>query len=196
MKPKDSKYENCIILLMGIAGTGKRTVGAAISKMANFKFVHHHSWTDPILNLLGNDSLVWWDLDEKGWKKINDARDVIFSTIADVSPKNFNFIITYEMLDKDPYHQIFYEKVTEIVKKRNAIFLPVRLICDEEEIVNRVQSEDRKKYFKTLDVNLIRKRVQEQSVYYSNHPNELTINNTSKTPEQVGEIIFDWLDKL
>ena len=157
MKNHHNIYENCIILLMGFAGTGKRTIGEELSKQANFRFVHHHAWTDPILNLLGNNSEVWWDLNEQGWKKINEVRDVIFSTIANVSPKDFNFIITYELIDKDPYHKIFYDKVLEIVEKRNAHFLPVRLICEEEELVARVQAEDRKKYLKRQILSLFEK---------------------------------------
>ena len=196
MKHNHITHENCIVLLMGIAGAGKRTVGEALSKMTHFKFVPCDSWMDPILYLLGNDASIMWALDEKGWHKLNDARDVIFSTIADVCPKTSNFIITFEMLDKDPYHQIFYDKVVEIVEKRQAIFVPVRLICDENELVNRVVAEDRKKHFKTGDVNLVRKRVREQSVFYSNHSNELTINNTNKTPQQVVKLIVEHLDQI
>lgn len=51
------------------------------------------------------------------------------------------------LFDKDPYHQIYFDKVLSAVKKRQANFIPVRLICDEAELVERVLSEDRKQYW-------------------------------------------------
>ena len=100
-----------IILLMGIAGTGKNTIGEEISKQgASFKLAHHHAWIDPILKLLNNNAAAaWQSLDEKGWGALNQARDVIFHTIAEVCPKESNFIITYEMLADNPYHQEFFD---------------------------------------------------------------------------------------
>jgi aminoglycoside 6'-N-acetyltransferase len=139
---------------------------------------------------------VWWNLTEKGWQKLNEVRDVILSTIADVCPANSSFIITYELIDQDPYHKIFYEKVYEMVKKRNAIFLPVRLICDEDELLERVRAEDRKQFLKTSDIDLMRTRSREKSVFYSGHLNEITIKNTDLTPEQVSDLIIRQLDLL
>jgi aminoglycoside 6'-N-acetyltransferase len=181
---------------MGFAGSGKRTVGETLSKETDFKLVHHHAWIDPILNLLGNDSSVWWELNEQGWDKINQTRDIIFSTIADICPLKSNFIITYEMIDQDPYHQAFYKKVIEVVEKRHSYFLPVRLLCDESELATRVVSNDRKKYFKTSDTELIRSRVRNKQVFITNHPHEITINNTNKSPQDVGKFIISALKNI
>ncbi|MFO8671966.1 hypothetical protein SC848_01050 [Legionella pneumophila serogroup 1] len=52
--------KNNIILLMGIAGTGKRTIGEEIVAQDNtFRLAHHHDWIDPILKLLGSDASVF-----------------------------------------------------------------------------------------------------------------------------------------
>lgn len=41
--------QNIMILLMGIAGIGKKTIGEAITKRdSSFKLAHHHAWIDPI----------------------------------------------------------------------------------------------------------------------------------------------------
>ena len=189
-------HENTIILLMGIAGSGKRTVGEALRHLDNsFKLVHQHTaWVDPILNLLGDDSSVWWSLTADGWQKINEARDVILSTIADVCPKSSNFIITFEMWDKDPYHLEFYKKVLNVVKKRDALFVPVRLICDENNLVSRIQEKDRRHYFKTHDPELAKQRFKEKTVFYSNHKNELTLDISNISPENAAEEILKHID--
>lgn len=65
-----------MVLLMGFAASGKRTVGEALCKETGFTFVHHHAWMDPILNLLGQDASVFLRLNESAWGKINEAREV------------------------------------------------------------------------------------------------------------------------
>lgn len=189
----DIKLENCLVLLMGLPGSGKKTVGEALVKNSNFRIAT--DWYDPILKLLGDDYQVMWNLNEEAWKKLNAADDLILSTIADVCPKTSNFVLTQMMFDKDPYHQIFYDKVLAVIKKRQSHFFPVRLLCDENELIKRVQAEDRKNYFKTRDVALSRDRSRGVEVFYSQHPNEITIDNTHKNPEDVADIIIEHMRK-
>ena len=136
------------------------------------------------------------DLNAESWKKLNAADDLILSTIADVCPKENSYVITQMMFDQDPYHQIFYDKVLSVVEKRKAHFFPIRLLCDEDELTKRVQSEDRKKYLKTRDVELSRSRSREKAVFYSHHSNEITINSTHKTPDEVADIIIGHIQTI
>lgn len=196
MNDEKKPFENCLVLLMSFPGAGKKTVGEALAKKTHFILTHHHEWVDLILKLLGDDYQVMWDLDAKGWEKLNAADDLILSTMADVCPKEKSYIITQMMFDQDPYHQIFYDKVLSVVEKRKAHFFPVRLLCDEEELIKRVQSEDRKNFFKTRDAELSRSRSREKEVFYSRHPNEMTIDNTHKLPDEVADMIIDHMQNL
>lgn len=183
-----------MIILMGIAGTGKKTIGEAIIQQDNhFKLAHHHTWLDPILKLLGDDDQIWWSLDEKGWDAINKAHDLILNTIADVCPKDSSFVITAELLANNAFHQQYFNKVLEVAKKRGAVLTPVRLICELDELLNRVQNDERLAYFKTRDVELIKKRFHEEEVFFSQLPNEYTINVTHLTPKEAGEKILKWV---
>src|SRR5690348_3030400 len=104
--------KNNIILLMGIAGCGKMTIGEAIVKQnPSFKLVTPDSSFGSILKLLGNNDKVMNSLNEKGWSAVNQALDVTLYTIADVCPKDSNFVITSEMLSNNPYHQNYFERV-------------------------------------------------------------------------------------
>ncbi len=189
--------KNTIILLMGIAGSGKMTISNAIKKQDNnFKLTSSDSWSDPILKLLGDDEAIWWALDEKGWNAINQARDVILNTMADVCPPDSNFVICQEMLANNPYHQDFYNKVISVVEKRNAIFLPVRLICELDELLRRVQHTDRAAYYKTRDVELIKKRFTEDQVFFSDNPNEYTLDVTHLTSEKSATTIIAQMTEL
>lgn len=196
MNDEKRQFKNCLVLLMSFPGAGKKTVGQALAKKTNFKLAHDSDWIDPILKLLGDDYQVMWNLDAEAWKKLNAADDLILSTIADVCPKESSYVITQMMFDQDPYHQIFYDKVLSVVEKRKAHFFPIRLLCDEHELNKRVQSEDRKKYFKTRDAKLSNSRSHEKAVFYSHYPNEITINNTYKTADEVADIIIDHIQKM
>ena len=184
---------NNIILLMGIAGTGKMTIGEAIIKQnANFKLVTPDSAIDPVLKLLGDNAQVMWSLDEKGWAAVNQALDVILYTIAEVCPKESNFIITSEMLADNPYHQNYFERVQHAATKRAAKLIPVRLICELDELLERVQNNSRLAYFKTRDPELIKKRFAEEKVFFSKMPNEFTLDVTHLTPDDSAKKIMQW----
>jgi len=135
------------------------------------------------------------DLDAKDWEKLNAADDLILSSIADIAPKQNSYVIPQMMFDQNPYHQTFYNKVLAVVKKRKANFFTVRLVCEEQELGKRVQSEERKKYLKTMDVELSIRRSREKTVFYSHHPNEITIDNTSKSPSEAADIIIEHIQK-
>lgn len=184
---------NNIILLMGIAGTGKMTIGETIVKQnPHFKLVTPDSSLSPVLNLLGDNEQVWWSLNEKGWAAVNQALDVTLYTIAEVCPKESNFVITSEMLADNPYHQNYFERVQHTAMKRGARLTPVRLICELDELLKRVQNNNRLTYFKTRDVELIKKRFSEEQVFFSRLPNELTLDVTHLTPDTSASKILQW----
>src|SRR3990167_1953789 len=185
--------ENCFILLMGFPGVGKRTIGEALARKTNARFTGNHDLYDPILKLFGNDYQAMWNLTPEMWEKLNAVQDLYLSTIADVCARDDSFIFTEMMFDQDPYHQIFYKKVLGVVKKRGAHFFPVRLICDEDELAKRVVSDDRKQFsnFKTRDTELSRKRSREEQAFYSHHENEITIDNTNLSADNVSDKIIE-----
>ncbi|MDP3560973.1 MAG: hypothetical protein Q8R83_02195 [Legionellaceae bacterium] len=197
-----SHQPSCIILLMGIAGTGKKTIGDAIIRQDKaFKLAHHHDWVDPVLKLFDDDchnddtASVWYSLDEKGWNALNAARKVIFDTIANVCAPESSFVITYEMLANNIYHQALFNEVVELTHIRQARFIPVRLICDLDELLKRVTGDSRKKYYKTHDTTLIRERFTNDQVFSSHLASEYTLNVTNLTPEEAASHILQWCQK-
>ena len=197
MSNKKIQLTNCFVLLMGFPGVGKRTIGEALARKTNARFTHHHELYDPIFKLFCNDYEDQWNLTSQMWEKLNEAQAVYFGALADVCSRDDSFIYTEMMLDKDPYHQIDYKKILDVVKKRNAHFFPIRLICDEDELLERVQSNDRKEYseFKTRDPDLSRKRSRELDVFYSHHENEMTIDNTNLSADAVADKIVEFILK-
>ncbi len=185
---------NNIILLTGIAGTGKMTIGETIVKQnPHIKLAIPDIWFGPVLKLLGDNEQVMWSLDEKGWAAVNQALDVMLYTIAEVCSKESNFVITSEMLADNPYHQNFFERIQHAATKRAATLTPVRLLCELNELLFRVQNKSRSAYFKTRDVELIKKRFTEEQVFFSKMPNEFTLDVTHLTPDESAANIMQWV---
>lgn len=182
---------------MGIAGSGKMTIGQAIIQQnPSFKLVTPESSFGSILKLLGEpsyDDKVMWSLDKKGWAAVNQALDVTLYTIAEVCPAESNFVITSEMLANNPYHQSYFDRVQAAATKRGATLTPVRLICELDELLDRVQNQSRLGNFKTRNIELIKKRFSENEVFYSRLPNEFTLNVTNLLPNESAKKILEWV---
>lgn len=91
-----------------------------------------------LFNLVNQDGIT--PLPEAVWEKSGKICDVVFETMKELSPQNFSFVITQEMIDGDDYPKVFYKRVYQLVSDRNATFVPVRLECDESELVDRVRN--------------------------------------------------------
>ena len=92
----DRTYSNCIVLLMGFAGTGKLTIAKELAKYPNFRLVDNHTCINPIFNLITQEGVT--PLSESAWRKAGKICDVIFETMLKLSPSHFSFVITQEMM--------------------------------------------------------------------------------------------------
>ena len=77
--------------------------------------------------------------------------------------------------------------------KRAAILTPVRIVCELDELLKRVRNESRASYFKTRDVEHIKRRFAKSKVFSSHFPNEFTLDVTHLTPNEAAENIFEWV---
>lgn len=84
------------------------------------------------------------------------------------------------------------KRIKKLADIRNATFIPVRLICELEELLKRLCSHERKKYYKTQNVQLIKQRYSNTEVFQSRLKNELTIDVSSLSPEESAHKIISW----
>ncbi len=198
LKPSDEesvkKYKNCIVLLMGFAGTGKLTVARELARQPYFRLVDNHTWNNPVFNLITQDGFT--PLTEAVWQKSGKICDVIFETIYELSPAHFSFAFTQEMIEGDEYPNFFYNRLSQLSQERKSIFLPVRLLCDESELIKRVQIIERQSLYKTIDPERASFLSCQREVFYSHHPNELAVDITIKKPAEAVKIILNKLDAL
>ncbi len=86
-------------------------------------------------------------------------RDAVFDTIAHVCPRETNFVINEELREDNEWHKKFYTRIEQMAQEKQATLVPIRLICDLPVLLERLVSEDRKKYiFKPRDAQEIKER--------------------------------------
>lgn len=185
---------NVIIYLIAFAGTGKLTIAKELSSRINARIVDNHLINNPIFSLISLDGKT--PLPELVWDKVAQVREAVFTTIEEASPKDFNFIFTNELLESSEADKSIYYRVAAIAKKRNSIFVPVRLVCDIEELAKRVNSPERISSFKMTDIFSTREKFAKEKLFMPDAPYAFSIDITNLTPQESAEEIISVLKTL
>lgn len=186
--------KNSIIYLIGFAGTGKLTIAKEIIAKSNIKLVSNHLINNPVLSLIHADGKT--PLPSQVWKNIAIIRDVVFDTITNLSPADYSFVFTNELIEGNKTDLEIYRKIENITVRRGSMFLPVRLTCDEDELCKRVITEERKINHKMIDANATRRQFRESKVFIPDHPNTFTLDVTHLTAKQARDAILKRLNEL
>jgi predicted kinase len=183
---------NLLIYLIGFAGVGKYTIAKALSESLEARIVDNHYVNNPIFGLIAQDGVtplppgIW----TPGiWTQVLKVREAILETIATLSPKDWNFILTNE-LTEDEEDEKLYRDVLEVAKRRSATFIPVRLTCETDELCWRITMPERRARMKDSDPHRARFKSQTYTVYQPKHPNTLELEVTTLSPEEAASAIL------
>jgi hypothetical protein len=130
-----------VLCLVGFPGVGKLTIARILARMTGAVLVDNHWINDPILKLVTNQGSI--AVSEAVWPQIAKVREAVLETIATLSPRTNSYIFTYAGADEDPGDRKTFEDYEAVARRRGSRFFPVRLLCDEEELVRRIQSTER-----------------------------------------------------
>lgn len=180
-------YPNTCVLLLGFAGTGKLTIAQALAPIIGAKIVDNHWINNPIFGLVETDGQT--PLPASIWDQIQKVREAVLDTIATLSRANSSFIFTYVGIDGDPYDRRSYELMLRAAEKRNAMFVPVRLICSETELARRIIMPERKDKLKESDAFAAIRRNRTLKVLDPKHINQMTLDVTDFSAIEAAQAI-------
>jgi len=170
-----------ILYLIGKPGTGKYTIASEIAK-DGYIISDNQLNNNPIFALLKYDGLT--QIPEFAWDSISGIRNSVFDFLCN-EPNN-NYVLTNVLLDSEGDYRLF-DQVLEVARKRNSIFVPVKLLISKEENVRRIQNEDRLLKYKSIDVN---DAYSDQSLINIEHPNLLTLDVTELNAQDAARAIL------
>jgi hypothetical protein len=111
------------------------------------------------------------------WPLVARVRGAVLEAIATFAPHERSFIFTYAGADEDPADHNSFEEYRDVAKRRGARFVPVRLLCNENESVRRIQSPGRSGQ-KLVNPEEAISNVQSYTVLDPRMPNALTFDVT------------------
>ncbi len=147
--------ENVIVYLVGPPGVGKYTVGKLVAERLAAKLLDNHFWTNPILEVVEPDGSA---LPAGVWDRANDVMSAVLETVALFGPAGRNYVLTHAVSDPGghPIDWIMAGQILWVAERRRASLLVVRLACGEEQLRERISSEERRRRFKTTDAGQAR----------------------------------------
>lgn len=175
--------DNTIILLMGFAGTGKYTIGRALSDRTGAKLVDNHLINNPIFTVVDADGVN--PLPAPVWDKVKRIRRLVYEAIRELAPPRLSFIFTMELRQSNPKDHAAFIELKKLAEARRSLFIPIRLLCDVEELCRRVVSAERAGRLKEMSPERARKKFLEDAVLNPKHPHLRTIDVTEKSASGV-----------
>jgi hypothetical protein len=181
-----------LFLLIGFAGTGKLTVARALrdrlaGEREQVRLVDNHYINNPIFRLIDADGEK--PLPPSAWDRVGEVRDAVLRTIEELSPKSWSFIFTNDLIDR-PEERSYVHRLAQLADRRKSIFVPVRLLCEVEELCLRIVSPERKALMKSIDAKWVRRRVSTEEVLDPGLSNTITLDITSMQPEDTADRIL------
>ena len=182
---------NVFVLLLGFPGVGKLTIARELGRQLPARVIDNHWINNPVLALLDDDG--YGTLPEAVWEQTARVRQAILDTIATLCDPGASFIFTNAGIQGDARSVASYHQVKDAADRRQALFLPVRLVCDEEELVRRVASPERRDRLKSVDTEAARLRSRTAAVLDPGHPDGLTLDVTRSSAAESARSIYDRL---
>ena len=188
------KLENTIVALIGFAGTGKYTIARELCELTGAKLIDNHLINNPIFKVVNADGIT--PLPPGIWDKVKNVRAIVYEAIRELSPPRLSFVFTIELFESSTGDQRAFVDLEQLAADRSSLFVPVRLICDVEELCRRVADPTRVQMMKSISPELARKKSVNETVLNSNHPNILTIDVTQKAARESADAILAHVEKL
>lgn len=179
---------NTMIYLLGFPGTGKYTIAKEIVKQEPaIRLIDNHLINNPLFSLIKQDGTT--PLPDRIWRNIGKIWEVVFDTMIHASEPEYSFIMTNALLECNPEDRAWVEKVHDVAKTRNALFVPVRLHVDIEENKRRIVTQDRKNRLKQIDTEAPARYAKKGVVSVTN-PNLLDLEVTKLSATKAAQGII------
>jgi shikimate kinase len=179
---------NTIVVLIGFAGTGKYTIGRELADRMGAKLIHNHLINNSLFTAINADGVT--PLPPGIWSKITKIRHVVYEVIRELSPPDLNFIFTVQLVESDPLDAQAFADLVELAAARKSLLVPIRLVCDVDELCRRVVNPSRVPMLKQISAESTRQTVATKALLNPQHQNLKTIDVTNMSAGESATAIF------
>lgn len=186
--------QNTIIHLIGFSGIGKYTIAKELVALSGARLVDNHLVNNPVFSVI--DLRNGGTLDENVWEQTRQVRHIVIDTIRTISPQDYSFIFTNCLLQSDPDDHKVLNEIQELAASRSGHYVPVRLLCSEEENIRRKSHSQRLERMKPVNTSGTPRVHAEEEVIHIDHPNLLELDVTHLSVQEAVEKIMQHCAKL
>lgn len=184
----EPQISNTFLYIVGFAGAGKLTIAHAFAKQVDAIIVDNHWINNPIFGLIDPDGKT--ALPEAVWTQVWRVHEAVMETIATLAKPGRNFVFTHDGIEGEPYDRDKYDAIRSAAQRRGARVVPVRLLCDGEELARRILSPGRAERFKSTNASTARSRGARETVLDPKTPETLTLDVTHRSAEESAAAII------
>ncbi|OMQ43776.1 chloramphenicol phosphotransferase [Ensifer sp. 1H6] len=175
------------VLLMGFPGVGKLTIANELRSLVSAKVIDNHWFNNPIFRLLDDDGMT--PLPNGISEYTGRIRQVVLDAIVAYSPPSANFIFTQALVQGNQGSIRTFEQIAGAARQCAAPLIPIRLLCDEDELARRVSTPTRREQLKSIDARASRERSRKALVFDPQHPFAADLDVTSKSAKASAKAI-------
>jgi broad-specificity NMP kinase len=176
-----------IIHLNGWPGSGKKTIGEALSRLMGARFIHNHLLHDVAIVCAGFESQQRWELYEIVRAAAYDA--------LKRQPAAEIFVMTNALCNDTPREELAWKHVVALAMARNVPLVPVVLELSADENVRRLESPERLGR-KMTDAATLRGWFTTNSIQRPDVPEVIVIDVSDMSAEEAARAILDRVDAL
>jgi hypothetical protein len=155
--------------------------------------MHSHLINNPVFAAVKADGVT--PLPEGIWDLTHQVRLAVLKTIEDFGPENANYVFTNVITEEESsISQAQYQDMLDAFSRCGMIYIPVRLECSEDELIQRRDTPDRKANLKDINPANARREAREHKIIKTGQRYELTLDVTSLAPEQAAAKILAHID--
>ncbi len=186
--------QNTILYLIGFSGTGKYTIAQEIARRTGAVLLDNQLINNPVLTAVCADGVT--PLSGEVWNAVAVVREAVYASMKLFAPVEASYVLTNDLVANDERDWDIYRSVQEVAEARKAMFLPVVLTCEREELLCRVREPARRARLKTVNAAHLNERLQREEVFTPNHPNVFTLDVTHISPESAAEKILERVEAI
>jgi len=184
------EFKNCTIYLIGFPGVGKLSVAKEICKQADFRMIDSHAINKLVFPLVRRDGKSV--LPPEIWTVTRKIRQIVLETMVELGDREFNLVFTNVLLEGEEKDLNAYKQLESAVDSRGGCLIPVRLLCDQTEHLDRIIRPEREIDWKLTDGSRVALYHEQKEPFKPPHPHAMTIDVTNLSAAQAAEQILEF----
>lgn len=188
-----------IVHLIGFPAAGKLTIARALVSLAEqrgrrFVVVDNHHTANVIFAVLDVDGVR--ALPPTVWDRVDEVRAVLLRAIEELSPPSWSFVFTNVLTERNPADRLVIERVGQLASARSSHYVPVRVHCEIEALLRRVDNDDRRQRMKSIDPAGVRALIDSTRLLDVAGHDPIELDTTHLSPDDAAASILDHIDEL